>query len=164
MPETTKKRPDPYADERTMLRRKRGVAVGLYQGLTIFSLTGLVLASFYVDLISGREIQGLIAAATVAIAGGFVFVMSRRKSRSVETPRARLLIGSWLALMLLLWCGMALVLVLPVTWTWDWGQRAAVFIGLAALLTTIVGIVGFTAMYGRDWASRQSRQGQVRTA
>ncbi len=164
MPEQTRKRPDPYADERTILRRKRGVAVGLYQGLTIFSLTMLVLASFYVDLISGRELQGLIAALTVAIAGAFVFVMSRRKSRAVETPRARLLIGGWLGLMLLLWCAMALVLVLPVTWTWEWGQRAAVFIGLAALLTTILGIVGFTSVYGRDWASRQSRSHEVRTA
>ena len=156
-----RRRPDPYAEENTVLRRQRGVAAGVYQGLTILALTGLVLALHYVDLFASTIAQDVIAAATMIVVGLFTVAMVRRKSRAVESPRARRLIGAWLIATVVSWGTMALMLVLPPQWTWEWGFRAAVRIGLFALALTILGIIVFTAVYGRDWASRRRRNGMT---
>ena len=55
-----RKRPDPYADENTIVRRKRGVTIGAYQGLTIAALACLVGALFFLGVDTARA-EGRIA-------------------------------------------------------------------------------------------------------
>jgi hypothetical protein len=43
-------RPDPYADENTLVRRKRGVTLGAYEGLTIAALACLVAGMFFLGV------------------------------------------------------------------------------------------------------------------
>jgi len=150
-----RRRPDPYADENTLVRRKRGVTIGAYQGLTIASLFCLVGALFFFGVNSAA--QRMVSVIALAIASLFLVTMARRKSRSVESPRTQMLVAVWLSGTALCWIAMVVVLFLPPNLLSDRGPLYATAIGAAGVLMTTVGAVTMTALYGRDWASRKGR-------
>lgn len=150
-----RKRPDPYADESTMVRRKRGVTIGAYQGLTIASLFCLVGALFFLGVDSAA--QRVVALAALLIAAVFLVTMARRKSRSVESPRTRMIVAVWLSGTALCWIAMAVVLFLPANLLWERGPLYATAIGATGVLMTAVGALTLSSVYGRDWASRKGR-------
>ena len=90
-----RKRPDPYADESTMVRRKRGVTIGAYQGLTIAALACLVGALFFLGVNSAA--QKAVSIIALVVATEFLVTMARRKSRSVESERTKMIVAVWLA-------------------------------------------------------------------
>ena len=150
-----RKRPDPYADENTMVRRKRGVTIGAYQGLTIASLTCLVGALFFIAV--GSMAQRVVAVAALIIAAAFLVSMARRKSRSVESPRTQMLVAVWLAGTALCWIAMAVVLFLPANLLWERGPQLAAALGATGVIFTALGALTLSSLYGRDWASRKGR-------
>jgi hypothetical protein len=150
-----RKRPDPYADENTIVRRKRGVTIGAYQGLTIASLFCLVGALFFLGVDSAA--QRTVSVIALAIAAVFLVTMARRKSRSVESPRTQMLVAVWLSGTALCWIAMAVVLFLPANLLWDRGPLYATAIGATGVLMTTLGALTMSSMYGRDWASRKGR-------
>jgi FtsH-binding integral membrane protein len=150
-----RKRPDPYADENTIVRRKRGVTIGAYQGLTITSLFCLVGALFFLGVESAA--QRMVSVIALAIAAVFLVTMARRKSRSVESPRTQMLVAVWLSGTALCWIAMAVVLFLPANLLWDRGPLYATAIGATGVLMTTLGALTMSSMYGRDWASRKGR-------
>jgi FtsH-binding integral membrane protein len=150
-----RKRPDPYADESTMVRRKRGVTIGAYQGLTIASLTCLVGALFFIAV--GSMAQRVVAVAALVIAAVFLVTMARRKSRSVESPRTQMLVAVWLGGTSLCWIAMAVVLFLPANLLWERGPQLAAALGATGVIFTALGALTLSSMYGRDWASRKGR-------
>ena len=150
-----RKRPDPYADESTMVRRKRGVTIGAYQGLTIASLTCLVGALFFIAV--GSMAQRVVAVAALIIAAAFLVSMARRKSRSVESPRTQMLVAVWLAGTALCWIAMAVVLFLPANLLWERGPQLAAALGATGVIFTALGALTLSSLYGRDWASRKGR-------
>jgi FtsH-binding integral membrane protein len=150
-----RKRPDPYADENTIVRRKRGVTIGAYQGLTITSLFCLVGALFFLGVDSAA--QRTVSVIALAIAAVFLVTMARRKSRSVESPRTQMLVAVWLSGTALCWIAMAVVLFLPANLLWDRGPLYATAIGATGVLMTTLGALTMSSMYGRDWASRKGR-------
>ena len=150
-----RKRPDPYADENTMLRRKRGVTIGAYQGLTIASLACLVGALFFLGVDSAA--QRWVSVVALLIATAFLVTMARRKSRSVESPRTQMLVAVWLSGTALCWIAMAVVLFLPANLLWERGPIYATAIGATGVIFTALGALTLSSMYGRDWASRKGR-------
>ena len=127
-----RKRPDPYADESTMVRRKRGVTIGAYQGLTIASLTCLVGALFFIAV--GSMAQRVVAVAALIIAAAFLVSMARRKSRSVESPRTQMLVAVWLA------AASFLATREPVAAVLDrWGHRIVPLVFIAIGLVLLAG-------------------------
>ena len=150
-----RKRPDPYADESTMVRRKRGVTIGAYQGLTIAALACLVGALFFLGV--NTVAQKAVALVALAIAAVFVFTMARRKSRSVESDRTQMLVAVWLVGTSMCWIAMAVVLFLPANLLWELGPIYATAIGATGVLMTAVGALTLSSIYGRDWASRKGR-------
>jgi uncharacterized membrane protein YGL010W len=78
-----RKRPDPYADENMIVRRKRGVTIGAYQGLTIASLFCLVGALFFLGVDSAA--QRMVSVIALAIAAVFLVTMARRKGVLMTT-------------------------------------------------------------------------------
>lgn len=150
-----RKRPDPYADENTIVRRKRGVTIGVYQGLTIALLFCLVCALFFFGVDSAA--QRKVSVIALAIAALFLVTMARRKSRSVESPRTQMLVAVWLSGTALCWIAMAVVLFLPPNLLWDRGPLYATAIGATGLLMTTLGALTMSSMYGRDWASRKGQ-------
>ena len=150
-----RKRPDPYADENTMVRRKRGVTIGAYQGLTIASLFCLVGALFFVGVDSAA--QRVVAVVALLIAAVFLVTMARRKSRSVESPRTHMTVAVWLSGTAMCWIAMAVVLFLPANLIWERGPLYATAIGATGVLMTAVGALTLSSVYGRDWASRKGR-------
>jgi NADH:ubiquinone oxidoreductase subunit 6 (subunit J) len=150
-----RKRPDPYADENTIVRRKRGVTIGAYQGLTIASLFCLVGALFFLGVDSAA--QRMVSVIALAIAAVFLVTMARRKSRSVESPRTQMLVAVWLSGTALCWIAMAVVLFLPANLLWDRGPLYATAIGATGVLMTTLGALTMSSMYGRDWASRKGQ-------
>lgn len=150
-----RRRPDPYADETTIVRRRRGLTIGAYQGLTIASLFCLVGALFFLGVDSAA--QRMVSVIALAIAAVFVVTMTRRKSRSVESPRTQMLVALWLSGTALCWLAMAVVLFLPANLLWDRGPLYATAIGATGLLMTTLGALTMSLMYGRDWASRKGR-------
>ena len=151
-----RKRSDPYADENTMVRRKRGVTIGAYQGLTIASLFCLVGALFFLGVDSAA--QRMVSVIALAIAAVFLVTMARRKSRSVESPRTQMLVAVWLSGTALCWIAMAVVLFLPANLLWDRGPLYATAIGATGVLMTTLGALTMSSMYGRDWASRKGQR------
>ena len=150
-----RKRPDPYADESTMVRRKRGVTIGAYQGLTIAALACLVGALFFLGVNSAAQ-KGVSIIALV-VAAAFLATMARRKSRSVESERTKMIVAVWLAGTAMCWIAMAVVLFLPPNLLWENGPLYATAIGATGVLITAVGALALSSMYGRDWASRKGR-------
>lgn len=149
------KRPDPYADETTIVRRKLGLTIGAYQGLTIAVLACLVGTLFLlgVDSAAQKDVSGV----ALVIATVFLFTMSRRKSRLVESDRTKVIVGVWLIVTALCWIAMALVLLLPRNFFWEMGPFYATLIGAAGVVLTALGSLTLSSIYGRDWASRQGR-------
>ena len=150
-----RKRPDPYADENTMVRRKRGVTIGAYQGLTIAALACLVGALFFLGVDTAAQ-KGVSIVALV-IAAAFLVTMARRKSRNVESERTKMIVAVWLAGTAMCWIAMAVVLFLPPNLLWENGPLYATAIGATGVLVTAVGALSLSSMYGRDWASRKGR-------
>ena len=150
-----RKRPDPYADESTIVRRKRGVTIGAYQGLTIAALACLVGALFFLGV--NTMAQKLVSLVALAIAAVFVFTMARRKSRSVESDRTQMLVAVWLVGTAACWIAMAVVLFLPPNLLWERGPIYATAIGATGVLMTAIGALTLSSIYGRDWASRKGR-------
>ncbi|MDQ2932377.1 MAG: hypothetical protein M3Y05_16370 [Gemmatimonadota bacterium] len=150
-----RKRPDPYADENTILRRKKGVTIGAYQGLTIAVLACLVGALFFLGVNSAAQKGVSIVALLVAAA--FLVTMARRKSRSVESDRTQMIVAVWLAGTALCWIGMAVVLFLPPNLLWESGPLYATVIGATGVFMTAAGALTLSSIYGRDWASRKGR-------
>ncbi len=150
-----RKRPDPYADESTIVRRKRGVTIGAYQGLTIAALACLVGALFFLGV--NTSAQKGVALIALAIAAVFVFTMARRKSRSVESDRTQMLVAVWLVGTSMCWIAMAVVLFLPANLLWELGPIYATAIGATGVLMTAAGALTLSSVYGRDWASRKGR-------
>lgn len=148
-------RPDPYADENTLVRRKRGVTLGAYEGLTIAALACLVAGMFFLGVDS--TVQKYVAIIALLIAAAFITTMARRKSRWVESDRSRLLVALWLAATALCWVAMVVVLFLPRNLLWELGPIYATAIGAAAVIVTVAGTVTYSMFYGRDWASRKGR-------
>ena len=151
-----RKRPDPYADENTMLRRKKGVTIGAYQGLTIAILACLVGALFFLGVNSAAQKGVSIVALLVATA--FLVTMARRKSRSVESDRTQMIVAVWLVGTALCWVAMAVVLFLPPNLLWESGPLYATVIGATGVIMTAAGALTLSSIYGRDWASRKGRQ------
>ncbi len=149
------KRADPYADENTIVRRRLGLTIGVYQGLTITVLACLVATLFLLGIDSAQQKD--VAAVALVIAMLFLFSMSRRKSRLIESNRTKTIVGTWLACTALCWIAMALVLLLPRNFFWELGSFYATIIGAVGLLLTAAGTVTMSSIYGRDWASRQGR-------
>jgi hypothetical protein len=152
-----RKRPDPYADENTIVRRKRGVTIGAYQGLTIAALACLVGALFFLGVDTAAQ-KG-VSVVALLVAAGFIFTMARRKSRSVESDRTQMLVAVWLVGTALCWIAMAVVLFLPANLLWERGPIYATAIGATGVLMTAVGSLTLSSLYGRDWASRKGRAG-----
>jgi hypothetical protein len=150
-----RKRPDPYADEITMVRRRRGVTIGAYQGLTIAALACLVGALFFLGVNIPAQ-QG-VAIAALLIAAVFIVTIARRKSRSVESDRTQMIVAVWLVGTALCWISMAVVLFLPLNLLWERGPMYATAIGATGVLMTAAGALTLSSMYGRDWASRKGR-------
>lgn len=149
------KRPEPYADENTIVRRKLGLTIGAYQGLTIAVLACLVGTLFLlgVDSAAQKDVSGV----ALVIATVFLFTMSRRKSRLVESDRTKVIVGVWLIVTALCWIAMALVLLLPRNFFWEMGPVYATLIGAAGVVLTALGSLTLSSIYGRDWASRKER-------
>ena len=150
-----RKRPDPYADENTMVRRKRGVTIGAYQGLTIAALACLVGALFFLGVDTAA--QKVVSIVALLIAAAFLVTMARRKSRNVESDRTKMIVAVWLAGTALCWIAMAVVLFLPPNLLWENGPLYATAIGATGVIVTAVGALSLSSMYGRDWASRKGR-------
>jgi hypothetical protein len=150
-----RKRPDPYADENTMVRRKRGVTIGAYQGLTIAALACLVGALFFLGVDTAA--QKVVSVVALLIATAFLVTMARRKSRNVESDRTKMIVAVWLAGTAMCWIAMAVVLFLPPNLLWENGPLYATAIGATGVLVTAVGALSLSSMYGRDWASRKGR-------
>lgn len=152
-----RKRPDPYADENTILRRKKGVTIGAYQGLTIAVLACLVGALFFLGVDSAAQ-KGVSIVALI-VAAAFLATMARRKSRSVESDRTKMIVAVWLVGTALCWVAMAVVLFLPQNLLWERGPLYATVIGATGVLMTAAGALTLSSIYGRDWASRKGRTG-----
>ncbi|MDQ2768860.1 MAG: hypothetical protein M3Y30_17125 [Gemmatimonadota bacterium] len=150
-----RKRPDPYADENTMVRRKRGVTIGAYQGLTIAALACLVGALFFLGVDTAAQ-KG-VSLIALLVAAAFLVTMARRKSRNVESERTKMIVAVWLAGTAMCWIAMAVVLFLPPNLLWENGPLYATAIGATGVLVTAVGALSLSSMYGRDWASRKGR-------
>ena len=150
-----RKRPDPYADENTMVRRKRGVTIGAYQGLTIAALACLVGALFFLGVDTAAQ-KG-VSIVALLVAAVFLVTMARRKSRNVESDRTKMIVAVWLAGTALCWVAMAVVLFLPPNLLWENGPLYATAIGATGVLVTAIGALSLSSMYGRDWASRKGR-------
>ena len=150
-----RKRPDPYADENTMVRRKRGVTIGAYQGLTIAALACLVGALFFLGVDTAA--QKAVSIIALLVAAVFLVTMARRKSRNVESDRTKMIVAVWLAGTALCWIAMAVVLFLPPNLLWENGPLYATAIGATGVLVTAIGALSLSSMYGRDWASRKGR-------
>jgi hypothetical protein len=150
-----RKRPDPYADENTMVRRKRGVTIGAYQGLTIAALACLVGALFFLGVDTAA--QKVVSIVALLIAAAFLVTMARRKSRHVESDRTKMIVAVWLAGTAMCWIAMAVVLFLPPNLLWENGPLYATAIGATGVLVTAIGALSLSSMYGRDWASRKGR-------
>jgi drug/metabolite transporter (DMT)-like permease len=150
-----RKRPDPYADENTMVRRKRGVTIGAYQGLTIAALACLVGALFFLGVDTAA--QKVVSVLALVIAAAFLVTMARRKSRNVESDRTKMIVAVWLAGTAMCWIAMAVVLFLPPNLLWENGPLYATAIGATGVIVTAVGALSLSSMYGRDWASRKGR-------
>lgn len=150
-----RKRPDPYADENTILRRKKGVTIGAYQGLTIAALACLVGALFFLGV--GSSAQKAVAVVALIVAGAFLWTMAMRKSRSVESDRTQMLVAVWLVGTALCWIAMAVVLFLPANLLWERGPLYAFAIGATGVFMTAAGALTLSSLYGRDWASRKGR-------
>jgi len=150
-----RKRPDPYADENTILRRKKGVTIGAYQGLTIAVLACLVGALFFLGVDTTAQKGVSIVALLVATA--FLVTMARRKSRSVESDRTQMIVAVWLAGTALCWIAMAVVLFLPPNILFESGPLYATVIGATGVFMTAAGALTLSSIYGRDWASRKGR-------
>lgn len=150
-----RKRPDPYADENTILRRKKGVTIGAYQGLTIAVLACLVGALFFLGVDSGAQ-KG-VAIVALIVAAAFLVTMARRKSRSVESDRTQMIVAVWLVGTALCWVAMAVVLFLPPNLLWESGPLYATVIGATGVFMTAAGALTLSSIYGRDWASRKGR-------
>jgi hypothetical protein len=147
------KRPDPYADENTIVRRKLGLTIGAYQGLTIAVLACLVGTLFLLGADSAAQREVSIVA--LVVAAGFLFSMSRRKSRLVESQRTKIIVDAWLSVTTLCWVGMAVVLLLPRNVVWELAPFYATLIGAAGVVLTALGSLTLSSIYGRDWASRK---------
>jgi hypothetical protein len=150
-----RKRPDPYADENTMVRRKRGVTIGAYQGLTIAALACLVGALFFLGVDTAA--QKVVSLVALVIAAVFLVTMARRKSRNVESDRTKMIVAVWLAGTAMCWIAMAVVLFLPPNLLWENGPLYATAIGATGVFVTAIGALSLSSMYGRDWASRKGR-------
>jgi len=150
-----RKRPDPYADENTMVRRKRGVTIGAYQGLTIAALACLVGTLFFLGVDTAAQ-KGVSILALV-VAAAFLVSMARRKSRLVESERTKMIVAVWLAGTAMCWIAMAVVLFLPENLLWEKGPIYATAIGATGVLVTAIGALTLSSIYGRDWASRKGR-------
>jgi hypothetical protein len=150
-----RKRPDPYADENTIVRRKRGVTIGAYQGLTIAALACLVGSLFFLGVDSAA--QKAVSVVALLIAAVFIVTMARRKSRSVESDRTQMLVAVWLVGTAFCWVAMAAVLFLPPNLLWERGPIYATAIGATGVLMTAIGSLTLSSLYGRDWASRKGR-------
>ena len=150
-----RKRPDPYADENTIVRRKRGVTIGAYQGLTIAALACLVGALFFLGVNSAAQ-KG-VSIIALLVAAVFIYTMARRKSRSVESDRTQMVVAVWLVGTALCWVAMAVVLFLPANLLWERGPLYATAIGATGVLMTAAGSLTLSSLYGRDWASRKGR-------
>jgi EamA domain-containing membrane protein RarD len=152
-----RKRPDPYADENTILRRKRGVTIGAYQGLTIAILACLVGALFFLGV--NTTAQKGVSIVALVVAAAFLFTMARRKSRNVESDRTQMIVAVWLAGPALCWIAMAVVLFLPPNVLFENGPLYATVIGATGVFMTAAGALTLSSIYGRDWASRKGRTG-----
>jgi drug/metabolite transporter (DMT)-like permease len=150
-----RKRPDPYADENTIVRRKRGVTIGAYQGLTIAALACLVGALFFLGVDSAA--QKAVSVVALLVAAAFIAAMARRKSRSVESDRTQMLVAVWLVGTAFCWIAMAVVLFLPPNLLWERGPIYATAIGATGVFMTAIGALTLSSIYGRDWASRKGR-------
>ncbi len=150
-----RKRPDPYADENTILRRKRGVTIGAYQGLTIAILACLVGGLFFLGV--NTTAQKGVSIVALIVAAAFLFTMARRKSRSVESDRTQMIVAVWLVGTALCWIAMAVVLFLPPNVLFENGPLYATVIGATGVLMTAAGALTLSSIYGRDWASRKGR-------
>jgi len=150
-----RKRPDPYADENTMVRRKRGVTIGAFQGLTIAALTCLVGALFFLGV--DTTAQKAVSVVALLVAALFLISMSRRKSRTVESDRTQMVVAVWLIGTALCWIAMAVVLFLPANLLWERGPIYATAIGATGVLMTAGGALTLSSIYGRDWNSRKGR-------
>jgi hypothetical protein len=149
------KRPDPYADENTVVRRKLGLTIGVYQGLTIAVLACLVGTLFLLGADSAAQREVSIVA--LLVAAGFLFSMSRRKSRLVESLLTKTIVDVWLSVTTLCWIGMAVVLLLPRNVVWELASFYATLLGVAGVVLTALGSLTLSSIYGRDWASRKGR-------
>jgi hypothetical protein len=150
-----RKRPDPYADENTIVRRKRGVTIGAYQGLTIAALACLVGGLFFLGVDTAA--QKAVSIVALLIAAAFIVTMARRKSRSVESDRTQMLVAVWLVGTAFCWIAMAVVLFLPANLLWERGPIYATAIGATGVFMTAAGALTLSSIYGRDWASRKGR-------
>jgi len=150
-----RKRPDPYADENTILRRKKGVTIGAYQGLTIAVLACLVGALFFLGV--NTAAQKGVSVVALFVATAFLVTMARRKSRSVESDRTQMIVAVWLAGTALCWIAMAVVLFLPPNVLFERGPLYATVIGATGVFMTAAGALTLSSIYGRDWASRKGR-------
>ena len=150
-----RKRPDPYADENTILRRKRGVTIGAYQGLTIAVLACLVGALFFLGV--NLTAQKGVSVLALIVAAVFLYTMARRKSRKVESDRTQMIVAVWLTGTALCWIAMAVVLFLPPNVLFEMGPWYATVIGATGVLMTAAGSLTLSSIYGRDWASRKGR-------
>jgi hypothetical protein len=149
------KRPDLYADENTIVRRKLGLTIGAYQGLTIAVLACLVGTLFLLGTDSAAQREVSIVA--LVVAAGFLFSMSRRKSRLVESLITKTIVDVWLSVTTLCWIGMAVVLLLPRNLVWELAPFYATIFGAAGVVLTALGLLTLSTIYGRDWASRKRR-------
>lgn len=149
------KRPDPYADESTIVRRKLGLTIGLFQGLTIAVLACLVGTLFLLGADSAA--QRLVSIVALTVAAAFLFSMSRRKSRLVESLATKTVVDVWLTVTTVCWIGMAVVLLLPRSLVWELAPYYATLLGVAGVILTAVGSLTLSSIYGRDWASRKGR-------
>ncbi|MBA2685925.1 MAG: hypothetical protein H0U66_15690 [Gemmatimonadaceae bacterium] len=150
-----RKRPDPYADENTILRRKKGVTIGAYQGLTIAVLACLVGALFFLGV--NTTAQKGVSVVALIVAAAFLFTMARRKSRHVESDRTQMIVAVWLVGTALCWVAMAVVLFLPPNVLFENGPLYATVIGATGVIMTAAGALTLSSIYGRDWASRKGR-------
>jgi hypothetical protein len=150
-----RKRPDPYADENTILRRKKGVTIGAYQGLTIAVLACLVGALFFLGV--NTAAQKGVSIVALLVAAAFLYTMARRKSRAVESDRTQMIVAVWLAGTALCWIAMAVVLFLPPNVLFESGPLYATVIGATGVFMTAAGALTLSSIYGRDWASRKGR-------
>jgi hypothetical protein len=150
-----RKRPDPYADENTIVRRKRGVTIGAYQGLTIAVLACLVGGLFFLGV--NTTAQKAVSIVALVVAAAFLFTMARRKSRTVESDRTQMIVAVWLVGTALCWVAMAVVLFLPPNILFENGPLYATVIGATGVLMTAAGALTLSSIYGRDWASRKGR-------